>query len=68
MLAATDTHPELQAIEAIQAADPFAIHQPALPPQQHPDPLIPKPRSGMSQIANAHSECGLILRLAAAIP
>jgi len=64
----TDPHAELQAVEAIETADPLTIDRPALPPQKHPDPLIPEPRSGMRQIPNAYSQGGLILRPALPIP
>jgi len=40
-----DVHPQLQSIETIQAAHPLAIDEPAFAAQQHPDPLVPKPRS-----------------------
>jgi len=65
---APDSHAQLQPIQAIQAADAFAIHQPALSPQQHPDPLIAEPRSGMGQIPNAEPEGRLILGATCSIP
>ena len=49
-------HAQLQAIESIEPSDPLAIHAPAFAPQQHPDPLIPKPRSRMGEIPNAHPQ------------
>ena len=63
-----DSHAQLQPVQAIQPADAFAIHQPALPPQQHPDSQIPKPRPGMGEIPNAHPERRLILGSTLSIP
>jgi hypothetical protein len=61
-------HAQLQAIESVQSSDALSIHPPAFPTQQHPDLQIPKPGPGMSQIANAHPQRGLILRAAASVP
>lgn len=68
MFSSADPHAQLQAIQAIQASDALPIDRPAFTPEQHPDPLIPKPRSGMGQIANAHPQGGLIFRPAPPIP
>ena len=68
MFPAADPHPQLQAIEAIQAADPFPIHAPTLSSQQHPNALIPKPRPGMSQIPDAQPERRLIFGPTSPIP
>jgi hypothetical protein len=68
MLATPDSHAEMQAIQAIQSSDALAIHRPTLPPQQHQNPQVAKPRPGMSQIANTQSQSGLILRAAPLIP
>ena len=68
VLPSPDAHAELQPIQAIQSSDSLAIHQPALSPQQHPDPLIAELRSGMGQIPNAEPEGRLIFRAAASIP
>ena len=68
VLPSPDAHAELQPIQAIQSSDSLAIHQPALSPQQHPDPQVAKPRSGMGQIPNAEPEGRLIFRPAPPIP
>jgi len=68
MLAAPDPHAELQALQSIEPSYALAIHEPAFPPQQHPDPQIPKPGPGMGEIANAESEARLILRPTPSIP
>jgi hypothetical protein len=56
VLPSPDAHAELQPIQAIQSSDALPIDEPAFPPQQHPNPLIPKPRAGMRQISNAEPE------------
>ncbi len=61
-------HTQLQAIESIEATDPLAVHEPALSSQQHPDALIPKSRSRMGQITNAHPQRRLILGPTPPIP
>jgi len=68
VLASPHPHAQLQAIESVQSSDAFPIHHPVFPTQQHPDPQIPKPGPGISQIANAHPQRGLILRAASSIP
>ena len=68
VLASSHTHAQLQTIKSVQSSDALSIHPPAFPTQQHPDPQRPKPWPGMSQIANAHPQRGLILRAAASIP
>ena len=68
VLASPDPHAELQALQSIEPSHPLSIHPPAFPTQQHPDPQRPKPGPGMSQIANAHPQRGLILRAASSIP
>jgi hypothetical protein len=68
VLAPAHPHAELQAVQAIETADTLAIHEPTFASQQHPDPLIAKPRSGMGQIANAQPECRLILGPTFSIP
>jgi len=67
VLASPHPHAQLHAIESVQSSDALPIHPPAFPTQHHPDPQIPQPGSGMSQIANAHPQRGLILRAAASI-
>ena len=54
-------------IEPVQSSDALTIHEPALALQQHPNALIPKPRSRMAQIPNADPQRGLILRTAPSI-
>jgi hypothetical protein len=68
VLTSPHPHAQLQAVESVQSSDPFPIHPPAFPTQQHPDPQIPKPGPGVSQIANAHPQRGLILRAASSRP
>jgi hypothetical protein len=68
VLASPDPHAQLQAVESVQSSDPLPIHPPALPPQQHLNALIAKPGPGMSPIANAHPQRGLIVRAASSIP
>jgi hypothetical protein len=68
MFPATDAHPQLQAIETIQSADPLAIHQPPFAPQQDPNPQVPKPRPGMGQIPDAQPQSRLILRATGSLP
>lgn len=45
VLPSTDPHAELQSIETREAADPLAIDQPPLTPEQYPDPQVAKSRS-----------------------
>jgi hypothetical protein len=54
-------HAQLQAIESIESTDPLAVHEPALSSQQHPNALIPKSRSRMDQLTNAHPQRRLVL-------
>jgi len=61
-------HAQLQSIETVEPTDAFAIHRPALTPQQHPNPQVAKPRPGMSQIANTQPQGGVILRAAPSRP
>jgi len=68
MLPPSHPHPELQSIETIQAAHPFAIDPPAFPPEQDPDPLIAEAGSRVGQIADAQPQHRLIFRLTFAIP
>jgi hypothetical protein len=68
VLAAPHPHAELQALEAIEPAHPLPIDEPAFAPQQHPNALIPKPGSGVRQIANADPQGRLIFRTAASSP
>ena len=55
MLPSSHSHPQLEPIEPIQAANALVIDEPPLTSQQDPDPKVAKPRSGMCQIANAQS-------------
>jgi hypothetical protein len=68
VLASPHPHAQLHALESVQSSAAFLIHPPAFPTPQHPDPQISKPGPGMSQIANAHQQRGLILRSASSIP
>jgi hypothetical protein len=68
VFAPPDPHAELQSVETIEAPHSFAVHEPALASQQHPDPLVPKPWSSMGEISNAQAERRLILRPTTAIP
>ena len=63
VLATPHAHAQLQPFEPIQSAHAFPIHQPALPSQQHPDPLIAKARSRVRELANAQAKRRLIRRL-----
>jgi hypothetical protein len=51
------SHPpaQLQAIQSIQSPDPLPIDQPALTPEQYPDPQVAKPRPSLREIPNANS-------------
>ncbi len=60
--------PQRQPVEAIQATHSFAVHEPALASQQHPDALIPKAGLRMSQIPNAQSQGRWIFGRTLAIP
>ncbi len=60
-------HAQQQSIQAIQSSDALPIDQPPLTPEQHPGPLVAEPRSGMSQVANAEPQGGLILRAAPSV-
>ena len=55
-------------LEAIELSDTRALYQPSFATYQHPDAQISKPGPGMSQIANAHPQRGLIRRSASSIP
>jgi hypothetical protein len=68
MFSSAHPHAELQPIQAIQSSDTFAIDEPPLTPEQHPDPQVAKPRPSMRQIANAEPEGRLILRAAPSVP
>jgi len=59
---APDSHAERHPLQSIEPSHSFPIHEPALTPEPHPDPQIPKPLSGMRQILNAQPEGRLILR------
>jgi len=50
------SHPQLQALESVEAADPLAIHAPAFTTQQNPDAQVPEPRPGMGEIPNAYPQ------------
>src|SRR5438874_2326633 len=68
VLASTDTHAELQAVEPIEPAHPLTIDAPPLATQQHPDPQMPEARPRVRELANAQPQGGLIARATAAIP
>ena len=68
MLPSSHSHPQLEPIEPIQAANALAIDEPPLTPQQDPNPHVAKPRLRMSQITNAQPKRRLIFRAAASIP
>lgn len=68
MFSSAHPHAELQPLQAIQSSDTFAIDEPPLTPEQHPDPQVAKPRPSMRQIANAEPEGRLILRAAPSVP
>ena len=68
MLPSSHSHPQLEPIEPIQAANALAIDEPPLTPQQDPNPHVAKPRPRMSQITNAQPKRRLIFRAAASIP
>ncbi len=44
VLAPPHSHTQLQALEPVQAMDPFMVYCPALAPQHHPDALVPEAR------------------------
>jgi hypothetical protein len=48
VLAPPNPHAELGAIQTVQPTDPLPVHEPALPPEQHPDALKAEARSRMS--------------------
>lgn len=58
VLLAPDSHVQ---VHPIQTADPYAIHQPTLSPQQHLDQMIAKPRSSIGRILNAEPDGRAIL-------
>jgi hypothetical protein len=61
-------HSELQAIQTRPSPHPFAVDRPALAPEQHPNPQIAKPGSGMGEIADAEPQGRLIVGLALSTP
>jgi hypothetical protein len=67
-LSTPDPHAELQPLQSIEPSHPLAIHEPAFASSEHPDPQRPKPRAGMSQIANANPQRRLIVRAASSVP
>ena len=68
MFAPPHAHPQLQAVDAIEPTDPLAVDEPTLTPEQHPNPLIAKPRSGMREIPYPQPQCRLILGPTFSIP
>jgi hypothetical protein len=68
MFASPHSHPQLQALEAIQPPHVLAIHEPAIASQQYSDPEISEARPDMGQIVNAEPETGLILGATPSIP
>ena len=52
MFPSPHTHAQLQPLEPVQPAHAFPIHEPPFATQQHPDPEIPEPRSGLREIAH----------------
>src|SRR5262245_23068723 len=68
VLASTDTHAELQAVEPIEPAHALTIDHPPFAAQQDPDPQVPEARSRVRELANAQPQGGLIARATAAIP
>ena len=52
MLPAPYPHTQLQSVETIEPANPFAIHPPSFPTQEHPDPEIPKSWTALSDVPN----------------
>src|ERR1700727_1483497 len=67
-LAPATTHSQLQAFQAIETVYALAPHGPAFPAQHHHDPFIAESGPGLSEITNAHTQCGLVLCLASVIP
>ncbi len=68
MLPPAHPHAELQALEVIQAAHAFAIHQPPLPAQEHPDPQIAKTRSRVRELTNPELQGRLVPGATGPIP
>jgi hypothetical protein len=68
VLAPPNPHAKLEAIQTVQPTDPLPVHEPALPPEQHPDALIAEARSRMSQILDAKPQGRLIVGRALSIP
>lgn len=48
----THAHPQLQAVQAIQAVDALLVHRPALSSQQHPDAREAERRTRVRQLPN----------------
>lgn len=65
VLLAPDSHVQ---IHPIQTANAYAIHQPTLSPQQHPDQMIAKPQSSIGQIPNTEPDGRAILGATCSIP
>jgi hypothetical protein len=53
---APHAHAQLQALEAVEPAHPFAIHERVLPAEQHPDPLKAETRTRVRELANPHAD------------
>ena len=68
VFAPPDSHAKLQPVKTIETPHSFAVHEPALASQQHPEALVPKPRARMGEISNAQTERRLILGPTPAIP
>jgi hypothetical protein len=68
VLAPTDPHAQLQALQPVQASNPLAVDTPTLTAQQHGNALITEPRSCVREIPDAHRQRRLIARGALAVP
>jgi hypothetical protein len=56
VFASTHPHTELQAFEAIEPSDAFAIHHSTLPARYDPDPKVAEARPRVGELADPHPE------------
>ena len=67
-LAPAHAHAHLQPVEPIQPMHPLAVDQPALTAQKNVNAQVAEARPIQRQLANAHAQRRLILRMGTPIP
>jgi hypothetical protein len=68
VLPSSNSHAQLEPIQAVPPPDPFPVDRPALAPEQCPDAQIAEPRTRMREIADMQPQGRLIFGRALSVP